>query len=113
MSIFAATSTRAAGPFDGTYNGTTQQVGGLNSPSCASNGSRVQITVADNALTYNHFGSKLTGTVAANGSFTASGTNLRYKPPVVQSITGTISGGSIDADTGASGCQYHVSFKKS
>ena len=108
----AAGTTAAAGPYDGTYRGRTQ-ISGVSRPDCAKDGSAVEMTVADGKVSYNHFGSVLTGAVARDGSFSASGMNLRYKTPTMQSISGQISGAGAEADTKASGCAYHVKFAKS
>jgi hypothetical protein len=111
LSIFAAASALAESPFDGTYSGSTMLTGAA-SPVCAKNGTPVQMTVIDGKVSYNHFGTILTGTVAPDGSFTASGMNMRYKPPASQSMSGHISGTSAEAETGTSICPYHLTFRK-
>jgi hypothetical protein len=111
LSLLAASSTLAASPFDGTYSGRTMLTGAASSV-CAKNGTPVQMTVIDGKVSYNHFGTILTGTVGADGSFSASGMNMRYKPPAQQSMSGRISGTSAEADTGTTTCPYHLTFRK-
>jgi hypothetical protein len=111
LSLFAAASALAASPFDGTYSGTTRLTGPASS-TCAKNGTPVQMTVIDGKVSYNHFGSILTGTVASDGSFTASGMNMRYHPPASQSISGHMSSTGAEGDTGTTTCPYHVTFNK-
>jgi len=111
LSILAGASAVAAGSFDGTYSGSTKISGSANS-ACAADGSRVQMTVIDGKVSYNHFSTILTGTVEPDGSFTASGRNMRYKPPVVQSISGHISSNGAEADSATAACNYHITFRK-
>jgi len=111
LSVFAAGSTLAAGPFDGTYSGSTKIIT-ASDPRCAKDGSRVQMTVIDGQVSYNHFDVILKGSVAPDGSFTASGMNTRYRPAVSQSISGHITGTTAEGDIGTSLCSYHVTFRK-
>jgi hypothetical protein len=70
------------------------------------------MTIIDGKVSYNHFGTILTGTVAPDGSFSASGMNMRYKPPASQSMSGHISSTGAEADTGTTTCPYHLTFRK-
>jgi hypothetical protein len=110
LSVSMPNSAAAAGPFDGTYGGTLSLE--MGNPQCAQ-AAHVQMTVTDSKLEYHHFSNAtIIATVGPDGSFSGSGPNLRYRPPVSQSLTGTIAAGKIEAVTEASGCRYHLSLKR-
>ncbi len=91
----------AAGPYDGNYHGTLRGAG-FNAVGCAKE-APVQMTVADNKLTYVHLGNAtITATVAADGSFSGSGQNnyaASRSRTNVQTLDGKITGDAITAVT--------------
>ena len=105
----------AVGPYDGVYAGDRTSDGG--GPGCQAAGTVTfaNLTIADNKLTYLHFQlATVVGTVAPDGSFSASGQNTytTRQGAMVQSLTGKVAGNAIQAETHNKYCSYRLSLKK-
>ena len=104
-----------AGPYDGTYHGTLTGADG-NANTCVKQ-APVQMTVADNKLTYNHLSNAtVTSNVAADGSFSGSAIS-KYTAgrtgPLNLTLDGKISGDRITAVSKVSGyCTYNLQLQK-
>jgi hypothetical protein len=109
----------AGGMYDGTYHG-NMTGGSMNAMSCAKN-APVQMTVTDNQLEYHHFSNTIIkAPVAADGSFSGSAQNVysagggsRGGGPLVQTLQGRISAGTIQAETKVgNSCTYTLALRK-
>jgi hypothetical protein len=106
----------AAGAFDGTYTGQAAMVSGNNGATCRS--FATSITVTENHLTYVHGGNYavIKTDVAPDGSFSGSGplnTNRgKGGVPLVETLNGKVTGGTIEADAANPGCAFHLSLRK-
>jgi hypothetical protein len=104
-----------AGPYDGTYHGTLTGTDG-NANTCAKQ-APVQMSVADNKLTYNHLSNAtITATVGADGSFsgsTLSKFTIARSGPLNLTLDGRIAGDRITAVSKVSGyCTYNLQLQK-
>ena len=108
----------AGGPYDGTYHGRLSGASG-NAVSC-SKSAPIQMTVTDSRVEYHHFSNTvITAPVAADGSFSGSAQNMyatataRAAGPVVQTLTGKITGTAIQAETKVGTyCTYELALKR-
>ena len=110
-------SSWAGGPYDGTYHGTLSGASG-NAVTCAKR-APIQITVTDSRLEYHNLSNSLiTAPVAADGSFSGSAQNMYATAmsragPVVQTLTGKITGTAIQAETKVGTyCTYELALKR-
>ena len=116
-SLLLAPAAWAAGMYDGTYHGQLKPDPDKAQATVCSKGAPIQMTVADNTLTYVHMGNAtITATVGGDGSFSGSGTNKfsgGRGGPQVQQLEGKIAGGAIVAKTSvANNCFYVLTLKK-
>ena len=110
-------SASAGGPYDGTYHGTLKGASG-NAVSC-SKSAPIQMTVTDSRVEYHHFSNTvITAPVAADGSFSGSAQNMYATAtsragPVVQTLTGKITGTAIQAESKVGNyCTYELALRK-
>ena len=107
----------AGGPYDGTYHGRLSGASG-NAVSC-SKSAPIQMTVTDSRVEYHHFSNTvITAPVAADGSFSGSAQNMYATAtsragPVVQTLTGKITGTAIQAESKVGNyCTYELALRK-
>ena len=104
----------AAGPFDGTYNGTYRTIRNDNSGNCDKlDNDNVTITIVDSAFTRTWADNKVDITVAANGSVSGSavrGQNIRTQRVI--SFTAKIAGGVMEGEYGHDKCAVKLSLRK-
>lgn len=112
--LVAFAPTAFAAPNDGTYSGTLQLIHG-ETPPCARTGTRRTMTIANNQLTYVHFGDmRFTPNIGADGSF--SGRQFRStgggRGNGSYDLTGRVSNGQIVADLVNNQCTYHMTLSR-
>jgi hypothetical protein len=106
---------QAYGMYDGSYRGKLIGIGN-NATSCTKT-APVQMTVADDKLTYNHLGrTTIIATISSDGSFSGSAQNMYsggLSTPQVQTLQGRIIGGVIQATTYVGNrCSYQLILKQ-
>ena len=107
--VLAATTmhpVRAAGPFDGVYNGTyiNSTVGGGGCP----DGGNASRQVVDSAFTNRWNGTDIKATVGADGTIIGGG-NMGS---ALLSIKGKIAGNLMTYDIGSQRCSYHFEGRR-
>ena len=101
-----------AGPNDGTYRGTLQLMRG-ETPPCARTGTPRTMTIANNQLTYVHFGNvRFTPDIGPDGSFSGRQFLSTAARGGSYNLTGRASNGRIEADLTNSQCTYHMSLTR-
>jgi hypothetical protein len=119
VATFLSIAPAMAGGIDGTYSGSREAIS--NASACSSM-SGVTITIRDNNLLYQHHNrlgqvaATIETGVAADGSFAGNGTYRSAGQGImsvaVQSLTGKVTGTTLDATTTNSACTFRLTLKK-
>lgn len=112
LSWAVAVPAHAAGPFDGTYAGRGQLAPGGNFNCPTEYGGR-QVTIVDGAFSFKH-NTILTidAKVAPDGTISGSGYAATMRGGGTQTLSGKVSGDTIEMDTANDRCTFHVTMKK-